>query len=161
MAQNPDPRFERAKALIQSKKYQEARALLEGINTPRAKQWLAKLAERELAAKPIKAKIGMKRIFVWIWGILVLLSCGWIVYGIALSGQAFTAVVGTPVPGVDAEIQAAGIVGAGLGAGAGVTFFLCTGGPVFLIALLFYVMTSGRIRREQQHAELLNATRGN
>lgn len=179
-----DPRFQKAAALIKAKRYDEARTLLKQIGTPQAKEWYQKLAakERREAAegvvpptvKPVRAKIGMKRVFVWVWGILALLSCGWMVYGLMATQTMVNTLSSEPVPtseyiaSMDPTMQALSTtmnqaatgLGVGLGASVGIAFFLCTGIPVFLLSLLFYLVTSGRIRKEQQHAEILNATRG-
>lgn len=99
---------------------------------------------------PIKAKIGMKRIWRNVWGILTLLSLLWIGYGFTISSSAYETVAGRTA-------TEAGRAGAAIGASMGIGVFLCTGGGAFLFCLFLYARNGSAIRKEQQHAETLAA----
>ena len=114
----------------------------------------------------------MKRTFRIVWGLLTLASCGWIAYGLLATGSAFTQVVteatpttavisnslGTPVATLDAKVaQGAKALGATVGGGLGVVFFLCTGLPFLLIFGFLYWRNGVAMRQEKQHAETIEA----
>lgn len=173
------------KTLMQQGQYDKAIKLLKTLNHPKRADWVAQVEARRNVSgggtNPARAaintpayqtvrdvdvpapKIGMERTFRWIWGILTLLSLAWMCYGVSISGQAFNAVVSTPVntQGMDAETaemaEAAGFVGAGLGAGLGMTFFMCSGIPFFLLFLILYWRNGVAINRKREHAQTLRA----
>jgi hypothetical protein len=162
----------KAQDLIKAKRYDEARKILVKIDHPKAQEWLAKIDNREPVssvrpagakpkreAQPVKAKVGTQRFLRNLWGIITLLSCGWIAFGLIATSSAVNQVMSTPVPG-DETMQAAAVVGTGLGAGLGITFFVCTGLPFFLFAAILYWRNGVAIRQAQQHTEMVNATRG-
>lgn len=114
----------------------------------------------------------MKRTFRIVWGLLTLLSCGWIGYGLLATGSAFTQVVtqatptasvinnalGTPVATMDPKvIQGAQAIGATVGGGLGVAFFLCTGLPFLLIFGFLYWRNGVAMREEKRHSETIEA----
>lgn len=98
-----------------------------------------------------------------LFGVFALLALGWLCYGLYASSAAFQQVTTAPLP--TSEVlseetrQAATTVGAGLGAGLGITFFLCTGGfPLLLFGLLSWRNSEG-LATERRHQEQLNALR--
>lgn len=114
----------------------------------------------------------MNRTFRIVWGLLTLLACGWIAYGLLATGAAFTKVVtdatmtpqiiqnaqGTPVATRDPALVSAGTaVGATIGGGLGVAFFLCTGLPLLLIFGFLYWRNGVAMRRAKEHAETIEA----
>lgn len=116
--------------------------------------------------------VGMARAFRWVWGILTLLSCGWVVYGLAVTGNVFTRQVtaatvtpqtytnslGTPIATSDPKlITAAGAVGSTIGAGISTSIILCTGLPFLLIFGFLYWRNGVAIRHAREHAEMLDA----
>lgn len=113
----------------------------------------------------------MNRAFRWIWGIATLLSCGWIVYGLAATSAVVSQVAsvtptvqvvknaaGTPVATVDPKlIQAAAAAGTVVGAGISTTIFLCTGIPALLLFGFLYWRNGVAMRNAKQHAETIDA----
>lgn len=95
------------------------------------------------------------------FGVLFLLSIAWVCYGLSLSSAAFSNVVGatvTPSGNLTAEeTQSLRTAGAGIGAGLGVTFFLCSGLPFALFFGLMSWRNSVGIKNEQRHKEQLDA----
>lgn len=95
-----------------------------------------------------------------LWGVLALLSLGWICYGLFASGTALDEVTSTPVAtveGVDTEdLQDARAAGATIGAGIGITFFLCSGIPFLILFLLLAWRNNAGYRNEERHLETLN-----
>ena len=120
-----------------------------------------------MATKP--KGVGMARTFRWIWGILTLASCGWIFYGISATGTAVNQVIsttptaivnaaGTLLPTADPElVQAATAIGASIGGGLGLAFFLCSGIPLFLFFAFLYWRNGAAIRRAREHTETIDA----
>lgn len=110
--------------------------------------------------------VGMARTFRWVWGILLLLSLLWICYGLTATGQAFSQVVSATPTGqanaiatADPQVVKAGtVIGASIGGGIGLAFFLCSGVPLALIFGLLYWRNGVAIRRAREHAEIINAT---
>src|SRR5262245_30993554 len=70
--------FEEAKALIQAKKYGEARSLLETINHPRAQEWLQKLEVMEAKAM---SRRNYQRGKEWLVLIAILVGIFWLGIG--------------------------------------------------------------------------------
>lgn len=112
-------------------------------------------------AKTRSINIGATRIWRNVWGVLALLSLGWICYGFTATGAAVSNVVGTPVPksaGSDAQTaQAATAVGATIGGGLGIAFYACSGGVPFLLFLFAYSRAGAAIRQGLQHQEMMEA----
>lgn len=90
----------------------------------------------------------------WFWAIVAILALGWIVAGFAASGNALE---GTLATSGNATSQTAFEVGAAVGVGLSVTFFLCTGFPIFLLASLLYWRNGVGLKRDKQHKEQLEA----
>lgn len=178
-----EKKLKQAKALLDAKRYDEAREVLELIDHhPKARLWLAKLAEMEFTgARKVKAQNrSIHHTLRLFWGFLILLSCGWMSYGVMGTGVFVDRVMSaTPErlsimptlqgsdPATRATIQAFSDnaqlatrgIGALLGAQLGLGFFLCTGMPLFWIFVLFYWRNGVAIRQERHHAEMVNATR--
>lgn len=98
------------------------------------------------------------------FGVLFLVSLAWVCYGLTLSSAAFSNTVGvrvTPSGNLTAEdTQALRTAGAGIGAGLGVTFFLCSGLPFALFFGLMSWRNSVGLKNEQRHKEQLAAIQG-
>lgn len=88
--------------------------------------------------------------------ILAILSLLFIIYGLSVSGGAFSTVVSTPVPAASADARTAG---AAIGAGISATVFLCLGAPFLLFFSLLAWRNRVGIRTEQRHQEQLSALR--
>lgn len=154
-------KFAAAKELIDSKQYSEARAILKTIDHPAARQWEdkldrmapAKAGGSPAAAEPVAAKIGMKRFWRTLWGILTLASLGWMCYGLMVSSAAYSEVI-TPAAS-EAEKG-----GAAIGASLGVTGFVCIGLPFFLLFVVLYWRNGVAIQKAKDHAEMLTAMKG-
>jgi hypothetical protein len=103
------------------------------------------------------------------FGVLFLISLAWVCYGLTLSSAAFSntvAVQVTPSGNLSAEdTQALRTAGAGIGAGLGVTFFLCSGLPfALLFGLLSWRNAAGETnarRHREQLAAIQNAKGSN
>jgi hypothetical protein len=102
------------------------------------------------------------RILRWFWGILVILSVLWIGYGFLATGDAYGNTIENNV--TDSEAYEAGAV---IGAGIGLTFFLCTGIPFLLLSSILYWRNGVGIERkkekletERRHQEQLAALQG-
>lgn len=186
-----------AKSLIQSGRYVEARNLLQSINHPTARRWLATLETRYMYQPEVKPRTGMMHFWRWVWGVAVLLSCGWMTYGVVVTGQLVERVTPPPLPtiqpfptigpfptinspylppvsidtGAINELSAASaelmessgelarLLPGLLATRLSLTFFLCTGLPVFLLAVILYWRNGVAIRSERQHAEMLAVRR--
>lgn len=120
----------------------------------------------------------MQRTFRLIWGLLTLASCGWLIYGVAATGNAVGQVVTQPTPTTvviknaqgtavatsDPQlIQGAQALGATIGGGIGLTLFLCTGLPGLVVFGFLYWRNGVAMRRAKEHAETIEAlkTRAN
>lgn len=165
-------KFAAAKELIDEKKYDEARGILKTIDHPTAREWEAKLnridppsASSFLQAVPppvtpvirdrievIEPKVGMQRFWRTVWGILTLLSIGWICYGVYASSMAYSQVASQTT-------SEAGKGGAAIGASIGLTGFLCIGVPLFILFAVLYWRNGVAIRRAYEHAEMMDALR--
>jgi hypothetical protein len=97
------------------------------------------------------------------FGVLAILALGWMILGYALSTSAYSDVTSTPVAGSTSlsasDAQAARNVGAAIGSGLGLTVFLCTGFPLFLIFGLLSWRNSAGLRAQQRHEETVAAMR--
>lgn len=148
--------FAKAKVLIEQKQYDKARALLITIDHPTANTWLAKLdviapaQAASPAAGRVKAKTGKLRLFRNVWGVLTLMSLGWICYGLMVSSQAYTEVA-------TETTSEAGQAGAAIGASMGMGIFICIGLPFLLLFLILYSRAGSAIRREEMHVEMMAA----
>lgn len=96
-----------------------------------------------------------------LFGVLALLSLAWICYGMftasSVASNMLSATV-TPAGNLDAETaRAARAAGVGIGAGIGLTFFLCSGLPLFVLFSLLSWRNSVGLRKEQMHREQLEA----
>lgn len=156
-----------AKELIQEKRYEEARQILATVDHPTAREWEQKLNR---LAPPIPAPPPMpvqtrppgwqppymrpdntRGLRIWrnVWGVLTLLSFGWICYGLVISSTAY----GEVATGATSATQAGAAIGASLGLGV----FLCTGLPFALLFLYAYGRAGASIRTERQHQEMMDA----
>lgn len=155
-------KFDAAKELIDSKSYAEARALLKTIDHPTARQWETKLDKLDPpaaqmarlkaapAAPAVKPALGLKRFWRNLWGVLTLLSIGWMCYGVYVSSMAFTEVAATTT-------SEAGKGGAAIGASLGLTGFICIGLPFFLLFAVLYWRNGVAIQKAKDHAEMMTA----
>ena len=159
-------KFAAAKELIDEKKYDEARGILKTIDHPTAREWEAKL--NRIAPQPqlpvydqipergrfddVKPDVRMQRFWRTIWGILTLLSIGWICYGVYASSMAYSQVASQTT-------SEAGKGGAAIGASIGLTGFLCIGVPLFILFAVLYWRNGVAIRRAYEHAEMMDALR--
>lgn len=96
-----------------------------------------------------------------IWGVFAVLALGWVCFGVFASGSALDEVTSTPVATVEgveqANLQTARDAGATIGAGLGLTFFLCSGLPFLILFLLLAWRNNAGYRNEERHLETLNA----
>lgn len=165
-------KFAAAKELIDEKQFDEARAILKTIDHPTAREWEAKLNRIAPAApksfmevqaeprrvihdrmptyEPVVAQVGMQRVWRNIWGILTILSMGWMCYGVYASTVAYSEVAGKTA-------SEAGKGGAAIGASIGLTGFICVGAPFFILFVVLYWRNGVAIKRAQEHAEMMNA----
>lgn len=88
--------------------------------------------------------------------VLAILALLFIIYGFAVSSNAFNAVVSTPVPASSADARTAG---AAIGAGIASTTFLCMGSPFLVLFSLLAWRNRAGIRAEERHQEQLDAIR--
>lgn len=99
-----------------------------------------------------------------LFGILALICLLWMCYGVFASSNAFSVVTSatvTPSGNLSAEDAAAlRTAGAGIGAGLGLTVFLCTGGVPFVVFSLLSWRNGVGLKRDKQHKEQLDALRG-
>jgi hypothetical protein len=161
-------KFAAAKELIDEKKYDEARSILNTIDHPTAREWEAKLDKLDppqvksfIAAsppqtpvirntvEPYEPNVRMQRFWRTIWGVLTLLSMGWLCYGVYASTMAYNEVASKTT-------SEAGKGGAAIGASIGLTGFLCIGVPLFILFAVLYWRNGVAIRRAYDHAEMMN-----
>lgn len=101
-----------------------------------------------------------------LFSILALLSVLWIVFGFSVSSRAYstvTSITPTPVTGSSLSAQDTAnlrAAGAGIGAGLGLTFFLCTGGLPFIVFSLLAWRNGVGLTRERMHREEIEALKG-
>lgn len=155
-------KFDAAKELINEKKYDEARGILKTIDHPTAREWESKLNRIApvKAAPPVpiirdsiqtyEPNVRMQRFWRTIWGILTLLSMGWLCYGVYASTMAYNEVASKTT-------SEAGKGGAAIGASIGLTGFMCIGVPLFILFAVLYWRNGVAIRRAYEHAEMMNA----
>jgi len=183
---------EKVKAFVRAGDYDGAIAILRALDHPKKADWIAQIEKRksdnefesalnELPARPSgttptraaslptapPVNIGIERTFRWVWGILTLLACGWIVMGVTSTQRAVNTVNATPMntTGMTAEQaeNAEALMDASvavIGGGLGLAFFLCTGVPFFLLFLLLYWRNGVSIANKRRHAETIGALRG-
>lgn len=89
-----------------------------------------------------------QRLF-WFLAFIALL---WIAYGWSVSGNVYSNTI--QQMGTDA-----GRAGVAIGAGLGLTAFLCTGLPLFMFFALLAWRNGVGLRTEKRHQEMLDATR--
>jgi hypothetical protein len=99
------------------------------------------------------------------FAVLAFLSLLWMCYGVFGSSAALSNFVdrATPIPagGLSSEERAAAQnAGATIGAGLGLTFFACTGLPLFAFFSLLSWRNSVGIRKEAMHREQIEALKG-
>lgn len=97
-----------------------------------------------------------------LFAFLAFLSLLWICYGVFGSSAALSNFVdrATPIPagGLTSEERAAAQnAGATIGAGLGLTFFLCSGVPSFAVFSLLAWRNASGLKNEQRHKEQLDA----
>lgn len=187
-----EKKLQQAKALLDAKRYDEARQVLELIDHhPKARLWLAKLAEMEFAgARKVKPKDrSVHHILRLFWGMLMLLSCGWMSYGFIAASDLMDRIDAIPasptlrpLPTINDpnfpelsrsttelsnSLQALStstdelVRGGGklIGAQLSISYTVCTGLPFFLFSLVLYWRNGIAMRQERHHAEMVNATR--
>ena len=127
------------------------------------------------ALRRARRRVGWLRLQLLVWGTLWLGAIAWAGFGVlsavagrggeTLAGSISAALMGVvetvtgplggaPVPGVD---DAARGIGGWLGGALTVSFFLCTGLPLFFIIGGFYRRTAAVLRDERQHKEVLES----
>lgn len=159
-------KFAAAKELIDEKKYDEARGILKTIDHPTAREWEAKLdkiSPRTIQVvepapivqsrpyfEPAEPEVRMQRFWRTIWGILTIISIGWMCYGLYAASTAYSTVASK-------QTTEAGKGGAAIGASIGFTGVLCIGVPFFLLFVVLYWRNGVAIRRAEEHAETINA----
>lgn len=109
----------------------------------------------EMARTEEQIRRRQRQLRLWrnIWGVLVLLSLGWVCYGFSASGQAYTNTV-------EGSTSTAYQGGAAIGAGLGITFFICSALPFLLLFGFLYMRAGSNLRSEIQHEETLRTMRG-
>lgn len=96
----------------------------------------------------------MRSIIRNFFGVLVLLSIAWMVFGLFASGDAYTEVTTENAATAESDLEiAAGEAGAAIGAGLGIIVFLCTGIPAFLFSLIIYWQMGRSIQRDKDQKE--------
>lgn len=100
-------------------------------------------------------KTGVASVFRIVWGILTLLSVGWICYGIST----LTSVTGNQLSTAEAQRSAGYQAGTLLGGGIGLTVVLCTGVPALLIFGILYWRNGVAIRETKKHNQMVDAMR--
>lgn len=149
-------KLQAARELIEQKNYAEAYQLLKTIEDhPTAAKWLAQLETRyadriqqkqKSKGKPVKEeRAGLAGTFRIVWGILTLLSIGWVCYGITVTASA----VNTTTDTVNAQ-STAYQAGTAIGAGLSITVFLCTGIPLLLFFGFLYWRNGVAIREARR-----------
>src|SRR5574342_1176751 len=101
----------------------------------------------------------MARFFRFLWGLLFLASCGWVSYGVLVTGnvanQVLSAATATPngLPTLDPTLaKGATATGVFIGSGLSLAFFLCSGLPALLIFGFLY-WRNGVALREAKKAQ--------
>ncbi len=93
------------------------------------------------------------RLRMWIFSVLALLAAGWLCYGLVIVPQATNQTLQqAPKTGDNAAYKA----GAAIGGGIGLTFFACTGLPLFALFSLLAWRNQAGLRTEQRHQEQLD-----
>lgn len=98
----------------------------------------------------------MTKFFRAFWGILLLLSIGWICLGVMATSQS---VVETDAEFADAETEDASDLGIGIGASLSLSVVLCTGLPFFILFGLLYWRNGVKLQEDKRHQEQLDAMR--
>lgn len=151
-----------ARSLIERKQYAEARRLLQQVNHPTAKAWLAKLDAREARRKAtVKAsrstgRMGGLKTRMWIFRILALLALSWIVLGFIVTGNAANETAQATNPQGDVE-KAGTVLGLAICSSGSIAVFLCTGLPFLLTFALLAWRNGAGLRIEQRHLETLSS----
>jgi hypothetical protein len=154
----------KARELYEAGRGMEARSLLLTIkDDPFAARMLDEIEQQRrrydaqfaapAAAPPPVESIGMAGVFRVVWGLLTLLAVGWIGYGLLTSLD----VTGTQLNSAAARSSQGFQAGTLIGGGIGITFFLCTGLPFFLIFGLLYWRNGVAIRETKKHNQMIAA----
>ncbi len=106
------------------------------------------------APAPVES-IGMAGVFRFVWGILLLLSFGWICYGVTTTAG----LVGDQLKTTAAQTSEGFQAGTMIGGGLGLTFFLCTGLPLVLLFGVLYWRNGVAIRETKKHNQMIQAMR--
>lgn len=164
-----EEQLSRAKALIQAKQYDQARAILAGMDHPTARKWLAKIDEMDnpfdvtpssvkssgtIATKARRRMRGFKtrqRVF-WV---LAALSLGWILLGFTATSDSVKNAQENSTAQTETQ-QAAYDAGVGIGAGIGLSIFLCSGGFFFFIFALLAWRNGAGYRAEEHILETVS-----
>jgi uncharacterized membrane protein len=97
----------------------------------------------------------VEKVFRWVWGILTLLSCGWVTMGLMAVVDVADKQLGT----TQAQTSAAYQAGTMLGGGISTAFFLCTGVPALLLFAFLFWRNGVAIRESKRHEETIAAMR--
>lgn len=89
--------------------------------------------------------------------VLALAAAGWIAMGLSASGRAFEQGVTENAQEFEGVSQDAANTGTTIGAGLGVTFFLCTGLPLLLLFTFLTWRAHVGIVHKRRHEELIGA----
>lgn len=107
-----------------------------------------------LEPAPVES-IGLAGVFRAVWGILLLLSLGWICYGVTSTAG----IVGNQLNTSEARNSEGFQAGTVIGGGLGLTFFLCTGVPLLLLFGILYWRNGVAIRETKKHNQTIQAMR--
>lgn len=89
--------------------------------------------------------------------VLALAAAGWIALGLSASGEAFEQGVSENAQSFEGTSQDAANAGTTIGAGLGVTFFLCTGLPLLLLFTFLTWRAHVGIVNKRRHEEMIGA----
>jgi hypothetical protein len=164
-----EAKLQAARELIEEKKYLEARAILITIkNDPTAARWIARIDDirakydakhappQPTYVEPVRSEgTGTASFFRIVWGILTLLSIGWMCYGLTVTAT----VTNNQLETAQARSSEAYQAGTMLGASAGLSFFVCSGLPFLLVFGLLYWRNGVAIREAKRHEQTIEAMR--
>lgn len=97
----------------------------------------------------------MNHVFRWVWGILSLLSCGWLVIGLTVLSSA----TDKQMASAQAQQSAAYGLGTLAAAGGSTLVVLCTGVPALLLFAFLFWRNGVAIRESKRHEETIAAMR--
>lgn len=92
--------------------------------------------------------------------VLALMALAWIAYGFYVSANVYQRQTAENETTISASQQGAAQAGTAIGTGIGLTFFLCSGLPFFVLFSLLSWRNGVGLKREQMHKEQLAAIKG-